>query len=411
MRSVGIALLLSLTAAMAHAQTAPEPAAAGGSGGLLPEPRVIEQGVGLGNKFLGESEGTPKDGFYPDLDHMITGSGWISAGPGFRRHFWDGQALIDGSAAVSWREYKIAQGRFELTDLAEKHLTVGAQVFWQDLTQIDYFGIGEGSSDAARSEYRMKDTDVVGYGTVHANRWLAVNGTFGWLRHPTLSSASGWFSRDFADTLATFPADPGVAEQPDFLHGSVSITADTREHPGYARRGGVYRASVSAYGDRDDGRFSFRQYEVEGVQYIPVTAETWTLAFHGWGVFSDTSSGNVVPFYLLPSLGGQNTLRGYTDYRFHDRNLLLASGESRWALFSHVDVAAFFDAGNVAPTVSGLDLRKTSWGAGVRVHSQNSTLGRLDVARSVEGWQVTFRLNDPYRVMRSTMKTVAPFVP
>jgi hypothetical protein len=30
---------------------------------------------------------------------------------------------------------------------------------------------------------------------------------------------------------------------------------------------------------------------------------------------------NTVPFYLLPSLGGKNTLRGYYDYRFHDRNM------------------------------------------------------------------------------------------
>jgi hypothetical protein len=412
MRSVGAALLLSLIAAIAQAQTPPEPAASDGSGGLLSEPYVIDRAASLADRFLGEPQGTTKDGFYPDFGHMITGSGWISAGPGYRRHFWDERALVDGSAAVSWREYRIVQGRFELTDLANHHLAVGSQVFWQDLTQIDYFGIGANSIEATRSEYQMKDTDIIGYATFHTNRWLTIDGTFGRLQHPTLSSPSGWFDRGYLDTLTTFGSDPGVTAQPNFLHGTVAFTADTRDQPGYARRGGVYRASASAYSDRDYGQYSFRRYEVEAVQYVPVTADSWTLAFHGWGVFSDTSAGNAVPFFMLPSLGGNNTLRGYNDYRFHDRNLLLASAESRWALFRNVDLAAFVDAGNVAPTAGGLDLRKTSWGGGLRLHRQGSTLGRLDIAHSNEGWQFLLRFNDPFRLMRLARKTAAtPFVP
>ena len=35
-----------------------------------------------------------------------------------------------------------------------------------------------------------------------------------------------------------------------------------------------------------------------------------------------------MPFYLLPGLGGHNTLRGYADYRFHDRHLLAGTIES-----------------------------------------------------------------------------------
>jgi hypothetical protein len=410
MRSVLFVFLLLFRAEIINAQTSPEPPASGGSG-LLPEPHAIAEGASFAERFLGEPEGTPKDGFYPEFGNMITGSGWISAGPGFRRHFWNEHALIDGSAAVSWREYKIAQARFELTDLADQHLTVGGQVFWQDLTQIDYFGLGDDSSDTARSEYRLKDTDVIGYGTIHANHWLDISGTFGWLRHPSLSSPSGWFDRGFPNALIAFPNDPGVAAQPDFLHGTVSVIAATRDHPGYARRGGVYRGSMSVYSDRDFGQFSFRRYEAEGVQYVPL-ADTWTLAFHGWGVFSDTSAGNAVPFYLTPALGGQNTLRGYRDYRFHDRNMLLASAESRWVLLPHVDVAAFFDAGNVSPTVRGLDLRKKSVGGGLRFHTPTSTLGRFDIARSSEGWQFVFRFNDPFRLMRLTRQTAStPFVP
>ena len=77
------------------------------------------------------------------------------------------------------------------------------------------------------------------------------------------------------------------------------------------------------------------------VQFVPLFTTKWVLALHGWEVFSDTSAGSLVPFYLMPSLGGKNTLRGYADYRFHDRDMQVFNAESRWALWANLDVAAF----------------------------------------------------------------------
>src|SRR5262249_35442121 len=115
---------------------------------------------------------------------------------------------------------------------------------------------------------------------------------------------------------------------------------------------------------------------------------------------------------MLPALGGNDTLRGYYDYRFHDRDFLVASAESRWALFRDVDAAAFFDAGNVAPRPRDLNLKKTSWGGGLRVHTRTATLARLDIGRSSEGWQVFFKLDDPFRLGRLSRRTAdVPFVP
>jgi outer membrane protein assembly factor BamA len=131
-------------------------------------------------------------------------------------------------------------------------------------------------------------------------------------------------------------------------------------------------------------------------------------------VFSEPADGHIVPFYMLPSLGGQNTLRGYHDYRFHDRDLVAVSVESRWALTAHVDGAVFIDAGTVAPRLGDLDLSalKTSYGVGLRLHTRTTTLGRVDVGISSEGWRVMFKMNDPLALTRSAHRTiVAPFVP
>jgi outer membrane protein assembly factor BamA len=114
----------------------------------------------------------------------------------------------------------------------------------------------------------------------------------------------------------------------------------------------------------------------------------------------------------MPSLGGHDTLRGYLDYRFHDRNMLVANVETRYALMAHVDAAAFVDQGNVAARAGDLNLDKHSYGAGVRVHARGTTFLRFDVAHSPEGWHFLLRMNDPFKLARLTHRTATtPFVP
>jgi hypothetical protein len=273
------------------------------------------------------------------------------------------------------------------------------------LTQVNYFGVGADSLVSQRSEYRLRDTDVAGYGIVRAKGWLSFGGRFGWMKQPTLSSSVGPFDQNFPDALLVFPTDPGITGQTSLLHGGATIEADTRDSQSRPTRGGWYRAAADAYSDRALHRFSFRRYEVEGLQFVPILGQRWVVALHGWGAFSDTPSDNSVPFYMLPSIGGSNTLRGYHDYRFHDRQMLVVNAESRWVLFSHVDAAAFVDAGNVAARVGALNLDKTSYGAGLRVHSRTSTVVRLDVAHGSEGWLLFFRLGDPFRFARHSLRT------
>ena len=195
----------------------------------------------------------------------------------------------------------------------------------------------------------------------------------------------------------------------------LSVIADSRDHPGHPTVGGVYRATVAAYSDRGTGAYSFRRYEVEGAQFIPLGTRKWILALHAWEVFSDVSAGRAVPFYMMPTLGGKNTLRGYHDYRFHDNDMQNVTVESRLALLTHMDVAVFADGGKVAPDASDLDFRqmRTSYGAGLRFHNATSTLLRIDAGHSVEGWRVFIKATDSFK--RSTpaagRASVVPFVP
>lgn len=366
----------------------------------------------IGNRLI-PPPGMPKDGFYPEFGYMVTGSGWISIGPGYHHKFAGDRGLFDTSAALSWRAYKMAQAHVEFHAIGEDRLTIGAQGMWNDFTQIHYWGLGPDSLKANQGSYRLQDFDSAGW--VRYNlRPVVIVGTVGWLNRPSISSPAGYFRAGYTDAHQLFDdaAAPGLRDPASFLHADVSAAIDTRDVPQHGSRGGLYRVGMAEYSDRDSGQFSFQRYEAEALQYVPLGSPNWVLAMHGWLVGTQTADDHLVPIYLAPALGGANTLRGYSNYRFHDRNSLLASIESRWALTSRVELAAFFDSGNVAPRLSDLDLSKNSVGIGVRVHTARATFGRLDLAHSKEGWQLVFKNNDVFQLTRLARRlATVPFVP
>src|SRR5215510_1102958 len=120
MRTVCLTLVVLLCgvgvgSAQDSSNNAPDPAADPQTQpGLLQAPHIFTKGLDIATQLSGDYiNAPPKDGFYPEFGNMVTGEGFISAGPGYRRHFFGDRAFVDGSAAVSVRSYKQAQVRFE----------------------------------------------------------------------------------------------------------------------------------------------------------------------------------------------------------------------------------------------------------------------------------------------------------
>jgi hypothetical protein len=423
---VVVALVLAATSA-AQAQSPSDPSPAGNaaakapapatSRGLFSEPAIIGDAFQFVEHYgeNGETSAEKTSGFYPELGEMVTGAGWISAGPGYRLWLFNDRAVLYSSAAISWRAYKMLQTRLEVPTLANDTVLVGTQVRWHDYTQVSYWGEGPDSLAANRTEYRQKAVNVVGYGGIRPMTWLTFVGRIGWLTNLEISAPAGSFGRDNPGTQEVFGDDPvyQLAEQPAFLYGEASAVADTRDHRGYATRGGVYRASWTRFSDRDSDSFSFVRYEAEAAHFMPFFDDNLVVALRGWLVGTASAAGQHVPFYLEPSLGGNNTLRGFNNYRFHDRNVAVVNAETRVAIWEHLDAAVFFDAGNVARTFDALNLERTSYGVGVRLHSGTTNFARVDVGRgSGEGWNFLFTVHDPFKLSRHTKRTApTPFAP
>ena len=70
--------------------------------------------------------------------------------------------------------------------------------------------------------------------------------------------------------------------------------------------------------------------DLDAWQVIPLFNETRVIAVHGAASLTDTNGAQQVPFYLQPTLGGPDTLRGYRFERFYGNNSTLLTAEYRW---------------------------------------------------------------------------------
>jgi outer membrane protein assembly factor BamA len=173
---------------------------------------------------------------------------------------------------------------------------------------------------------------------------------------------------------------------------------DWRPSPGYSTRGGFVRGGWQRSLAAADRPYDFDEVEFEAAHTIRLVREQFGLAFRGLVTTTFTADGNDVPFVLLPTIGGGDTLRGFASRRFTDRSRTVLTGEYRWRPSRYLDMAVFLDAGSVAPRLRDLGDQpfKTSWGIGGRMHGETFTALRIEAAHSTEGWRFIFATSQPF---------------
>src|SRR5688500_19460063 len=95
-------LLIGILGRPAAAQEAPRSPEPDGRA-LFDEPGRITSAFDFAGRYMSRGGDEPgKDGFYPKVGGMISGAGWISAGPGYRRGLFGDRAIADVYGTVSW---------------------------------------------------------------------------------------------------------------------------------------------------------------------------------------------------------------------------------------------------------------------------------------------------------------------
>jgi hypothetical protein len=85
-------------------------------------------------------------------------------------------------------------------------------------------------------------------------------------------------------------------------------------------------------------------------------------------------------------------------YRFRDNHSLALTVEHRWHVLSLLDMAIFADAGKVAAHRQDLNLSdlRYSGGLGFRFRIGSAVVGRVDLAKSPEGFRFIGTFGDAF---------------
>jgi hypothetical protein len=352
------------------------------------EPNKIERGLiwfresGVLERFTGGVSG-----FRPKIGGLASGSGF-GFGP---EYHLEGRVLtLRTSAQSSLRGYR----KFDF-EVAAPKLSSGrffAEIYGvhHNYPSLSYYGPGPDSEKAGRTDFRLEDTAIDSMFGVRPIKHLSIGASGGYLFN---NVGPGTDKRYASSERVYTPAQaPGIDVQQNFSRIGTFAQYDWRDDPGGARRGGNYFAQFSDYR-------KFRRLNMEAQQFLPVLNERRVFALRAKSTLTFRDGGEPIPFYMQPTLGGSDDLRGYRPYRFRGDNVLVMNAEYRWEIFSGLDMALFADGGKVFAHKSDLDFRnlESDAGFGFRFNARNRTFLRLDVGFSHEGFQVWVKFSNIFK--------------
>ena len=284
------------------------------------------------------------------------------------------------------------------------------------LNQLGYYGLGQGTARSL-SYFGMTET-IAGANVVwpvfkplNVSLLGEANGRFFSIRGSESSKAPS------IEQVYTNASAPGLLHQPGYAQFGEGIRVRPSFANGYVRLN--YTAKLQEWMAGEAG-YSFRRLSIDLSHQFPLYRSTRALLPHDFngpdncsadpnsqtcppvsrnleGSFgfqflytsSYTSRGNVVPFYLNPTIGGSDIngvslLPSYPDYRFRGPDLMVFRG-----IFEHsigklpIGAKFLFDTGRVGLRAGdlGFDHLAHSYAAGITLHA-----GGLPVVDLLFAW-------------------------
>ena len=198
-----------------------------------------------------------------------------------------------------------------------------------------------------------------------------------------------------------------------FLGIGGAISYDTRSNNYYPLHGLFFKTTITYYqqipfssqqstinGQQNYGSFltpnSSSLILIDLRQYIPIYKEL----ILAWNFRSVWAIGNNVPFQLLPTIGGQDLVRGIRQNKFKDNTLFTLQAELRIPIWRFLKAAVFSSVGDVYNYNNWQwATPKIGYGAGLRacIHQAKTNI-RFDVARQnySNDWSFYFTVKEAF---------------
>ena len=282
------------------------------------------------------------------------------------------------------------------TNFANRRLSLILDGGYFNKPQFDYYGPGPDSSKADRTQFLEENTTAD-----LALRWQPDK-----QRHFTAGARIGGLfvnvgptpNDRFPSTETVFsPAEtPGIDNQTNFLvsAGLIDIQyLDLANVPTSGARGTV---TFEHYADLKLKGFTFNRATAQVEGYIPFFNKKRVIAMRAGTALSFKDPDQLVPFYLQPTLGGPQDLRGYRRWRFYDNNSMIFTVEYRYEVSTGFVMALFSDAGQVFSRASQISWTKmqSDVGFGLRMHARDRYGLRIDMGFSHEGFQAWLQVQN-----------------
>ena len=354
------------------------------------------------NKFTerglleGAQSGKGNNGFQFLLGGMRSGNG-MTFGLGYRRvDLWGERLGFRTTVRGTILEAYMFDAEVNFPRLNTRRGDLRVYAKYENSPQMDYYGPGQDSNKDNRTSYRLEDAsiDLRARYRVWNRLWVGVTGGF-YAPNTGPGKRSGYPSTE--EEFTPLQA-PGLDAQPDFLRTGFTAQFDNRDLSTGPREGGNYYVHYTRYWDQDLGRHTFNKWDTAVEQYFPYRNKTRVVAVRVAMTATQATDGQTVPFYLQPTLGGNEILRGFDRYRFYEHNALTAAVEHRWHIFSGGHAAVFVETGKVAPEPTQLNLAraKYSGGIGFRFALKGAVVMRIDNAVSNEGYRFMWTFSNAW---------------
>ena len=359
--------------------------------------------------------------FYPQFGGGHPGAGFGGGVRYFKSNIRESGTSVEAAAILSTRGYKFADfqvGRFNKTDpvffsglsdfgvpfdfakerpgVEPRKTVLFADLRYRDLPQERFWGLGSNTNQDGRSNYLLQDSSFSLVSGYQFTNWFAASLGAGFYQ---VQLDRGTDER-FPVTQDVYDEEdaPGLSRQPNFYRIASALYFNYQDDPANPHRGGIIGIFYFRGDEMAGSEFQFNRYAVDARHFIPLGSIQRVLAVRVYTSVDRADEGSVVPFYMHPTLGGSQSLRGFRDFRFRDANLMYLSTEYRWEPAPALEFALFYDTGRAFPQGESFSFRhlRKNLGFGIRLKSSQGVMLRFDIARGNEGMRLQFKFGHAF---------------
>ena len=262
-----------------------------------------------------------------------------------------------------------------------------------------FFGIGNQTPEQNETNYTLRSTRVKVSGGINLGESTSVLFTE---RYTDVRVDRGVIPT-LPQIRSLFPSILGI-EGAQILGHRLTLSYDTRDNvmtPSKGRYVAVYTELNQNLVHHAPDRWG--HYSLDARQFIAHGSDRMVFVAR---FLIDAVSGQGIPFYERPTLGGENTLRGFGTNRFIDDIAVLVNFEERIRVMRkrifdntiELEIAPFLDIGRVTDNFAGDRLRHIEYnpGMGFRFLARPNVAARVDAAHGRDGTNVFVGLDYPF---------------